>query len=660
MQHYDGRAVPSARCALVQMTRMKVRLSLLASLVVALPTLLTVASSAAEDDGFFGGGFQFGDAVGSFDPDGATLGVNGPFVGRYRADYSAVATAIATSPQPAPGESTGITLRAGVGYRFDFGARGPGLVFGEGSSTSTASISGGGDDPRKHTANAGGGGALFGLGYSSASSAGIDSAGTRSESRSFQLIMPIGGAQTFSIGDNTSVRASAGREANYPESTATASAESEWAFVYVRNPQPPVINASSCSSFDTRNGPVIVLIHGWYPEGRPTDNWFTRANSSIETSKHVVEWNSTTGFAGAAQALLNAREAGHALADQIVEAIQQPGCEVDLKKIHLVGHSYGAAVIDTVGMRLRTGGFGKIGQATTIEMPQRKFFGLGGPNEFVIGFNPANFENVMNIFAESFDAAGAPLQVAGRTPSNVANVALDPALLPGGGVVHSKVANKWSSLITDLTSSPLLQGPGTSQRVVGDFREGSDGELVPANFSPAEIRVQPHSKSVFDDKAIEINTSRDTSGSIEGHESPNNGGAGILSLLVDDGLPAAISGQTTVPPYADFIRFAYNFPTQGDGDTLSLHFDGQQLFFATVVESPPGEFFDSGYIGIHHLQGTTGQLSIVLDSHGAPNASFVVRDLSFYSVVPVPEPASILLLSSGLILPVAISIRRRR
>ena len=120
--------------------------------------------------------------------------------------------------------------------------------------------------------------------------------------------------------------------------------------------------------------------------------------------------------------------------------------------------------------------------------------------------------------------------------------------------------------------------------------------------------------------------------------------------------PAYLWSQVTIPQNAEFIAFEYFWDNKGDGDYLSVTFNGT-LLFNYLGTNFDGSDFILANLPIWQYSGQTGDLSFILNSVGDPNAVVRIRNMGFYTTVPeTPIPSSILLFGSGIV--ILISLKR--
>lgn len=118
----------------------------------------------------------------------------------------------------------------------------------------------------------------------------------------------------------------------------------------------------------------------------------------------------------------------------------------------------------------------------------------------------------------------------------------------------------------------------------------------------------------------------------------------------------------TFDPNAEFLSFEFAWHDVGDGDWLTLHFDDMLLYNGNGSGFERDQFFSSGFLTVGDLAGRNGQLLFSLNSVGAPNASFSIRNIvAFNGVAAVPESGTWTMLIAGFgFVGMGLRLRRRQ
>ncbi len=571
----------------------------------------------------------------------ASGGYVGPSLSPYRAAYTAFAHVTATAAPPAlPGALANTSAEVRMFSDYALLVRGPGVVIVLGSGSAAGSVTGtvnnrpdGSPLPNSAIVTAGG------LAFSPLIDhwvTGIDIMVAQDQTQSAQAVnvitIPDGREIGLRMNDGTRALARAQTDRDSGTAVTTATAEGGWTATFIPKPQRSAVSQSSCPQFDTRNGTVFILIHGWNSDN--TTPWVQKAATGIFQSHPgstimPFDWRegANTGCdlgqkrKQASRALNHARIAGRQLASQICKALSDPDCVVDLSRIHIVAHSYGGEVANTAAAELNRLGKGRIGTVTLIDIPQQLAGGVASglaPAALIADFRTENFGRVNNLVVDqSLTGVGAGLE----GDDNTANVRLNIESFSGEGLDHNRAAMYAACLFGSDPDDPALGGT----LAPGDYAESGPGvepRVTPVpegTIRPVALVPSPRASRFYDSSATRRNV--DISG--EQH------------INFCEKSPAVITTHLTVPLDADYIRFSYRVPLGGDGDSLSLQFNDELLFFADAAQTPANVRLDSGLIDIGYLQGMEGELSMVLNSTGEANAQFVVEDLGFHSAQPV-------------------------
>ena len=167
-------------------------------------------------------------------------------------------------------------------------------------------------------------------------------------------------------------------------------------------------------------------------------------------------------------------------------------------------------------------------------------------------------------------------------------------------------------------------------------------------LTPSGLReIQPLSQDVFPEDAIQSNVSRAN-------------GLGNQDVFTENS-PAVLTSVLEIPREALYVNFQYLVSGASAGDSLSLQFNDEMLFFAALPDIPQGSWIDSLFIDVSHIQGTTGVFSLVLNSDGDAGAQVIIEGLTFMGLSSnsVPEPSTMGMAVVG-ILCIHCVIRRRR
>jgi pimeloyl-ACP methyl ester carboxylesterase/Ca2+-binding RTX toxin-like protein len=572
-----------------------------------------------------------------------------PLVTPFHVSYSAQAEGNVDPAPPLPGEvrSTATAeypIKTNPGSEFFLAAQGPGVVVisGHGSvSGENNGISGGFPLFSRVSAGAGGS-ATYGRGlFDPIGSVGnwstsivlraADEPATEVKSE-LQIVEIPAARRTFRLRDSTNVRVKASVTAT-AGGPAWATAEGAWSATFIPEVLPPSveISATTCEDWDTSAGPVYVIIHGWNSNSeaewvQTTTNNIKRDNPAAKVI--LVDWRegANTGL-DVARALNNSKHAGRRVAKELIEALREEHCNIDLHQIHIIAHSYGAAVANTAAEELTRRGYGKFGQATLIDMPQHAPI-PGGEKLFVSDFKAENFDYVTNVFVTD-GLLGFGAAIPG---DNVANFDVDAANLPTAQFIpgpiphfeteHERAAFYMADLFADPDDSPLTQGPSQgNQRSVGDFVVTSQAAVQPGSVFYTSAGLQALVEQVIQSDAPRQNVSLSEQG----------------DFVFIESSPAVVTTHRTMPGDADYLHFDYSVPAAGDGDRLSLLFNDTLLFDAEAIQTPQDVFLDSMLIDVSAFRGLEGELTFFLHSVGQANAQFIVKDLQFLSVQPPPN-----------------------
>jgi hypothetical protein len=82
---------------------------------------------------------------------------------------------------------------------------------------------------------------------------------------------------------------------------------------------------------------------------------------------------------------------------------------------------------------------------------------------------------------------------------------------------------------------------------------------------------------------------------------------------------SVIASDVTIPADAAYLRILVSFPEQGDGDWLTIHFNGT-LIFSGLGSDFRGPAYHEFVLPLHQLRSTKGQLVAALNGTGNPDA----------------------------------------
>lgn len=560
-------------------------------------------------------------------------GFVGPSITSNRATYNAFVTAEAVAPTPQPyppgPDHTAVYAEGREISRYVLVVQGPGKILVHASGDVFGYVTGVGYPANMVTASAG---ANYGPYYWDAEidlrSGQVDSANNTS---TFVLDLPAS-VSSIGLSDNTLALVRAAADVNNPSADSFADAKGSWEVRFVSNLVKPTNNIicgqTNCSGLDPNAPCLFIIIHGL--DSNPTNAWVTSLRDALTSSgKSVCIWdwqqdaNSFVHVVPAAVIVNHAGDQGKLLAKRLKD------CNIDPHKVHFIAHSYGAQVANSAAKYWQEKQYGgKINSVTLIDMPQKYDLPIVGylshPIEDyvyvpILGFEADNFDHVTSVWADDVGALGLPLR-----GDNVTNVKINTLNLSGGLLVpvHNKLADYISN--PAVINSPVFAGPCSTQSPFSqDVAETSPGsfDAYQSFFPIVPTLSRIFSMPPFNDPSwIAVNTTIDAA---------NN--EAVLSEQPNTVLTASL----TIPQDADYLRFSYAVPNGGDGDSLSLQFNGEMLFYSEADQTPQGVFLDSSLICMSHLKGIQGELSFLLNSVGQTNAQFIVKDLHFYTVQPV-------------------------
>jgi len=141
--------------------------------------------------------------------------------------------------------------------------------------------------------------------------------------------------------------------------------------------------------------------------------------------------------------------------------------------------------------------------------------------------------------------------------------------------------------------------------------------------------------------------------------------AGVSQAQLVEHSPAYLWSDITIPLDAQFLTFDYNWVDKGDGDYLSLYFNGELVANILGLDFTGTDFQTIGPISLFDLAGQTGELLFMLNSVGDPNADVQIGNLAFISGLPVapdpaPEPSSLMVFAGGIFILLGTLARTRR
>jgi pimeloyl-ACP methyl ester carboxylesterase len=541
-----------------------------------------------------------------------------PVLNPYYLKYSAHARALADPPVPfsffdgrserAPNSGTTLT-------RYIVEAIGPGHVLVSGGGTASGGAIGatwiGG---RTHADVTGGGGVSWNNGASNVNwrvSLALTNGmvGSSNSSKSVLLEIP---PQTFTLmlSDSSSADVEA-VSTTVLDGLSQGDGSGKWEISF----HPVVVSPSNtlnCSQLNTTGRRVYILIHGWR-SSRDTA-WITNMEQALKADDpdaSVVKFDWRAGAdASAAKALNNANDAGRQLAYELLNLKQNLGCGIDFSKIQVIAHSYGAAVANAAGRELANSGYGVVGEATILEMPQQH--GLISPDEpvFIRDFDARNFLHVTSLAITDDSLGGFGARISGDNVLNIRMNRLNFALLIPPFTSHEQLALYASH------PAPFNFIRHTDVRQTGDFRETVSGVMIEGEI-PTARAIETSRGRVYDRDSAQYNVAFVTD-----H---------LLNLETHS--PSIISHFSSIASNIDYIHFAYKAIKTQNGDTLTFTFGTNVLFTKAFSGQSSNEYGDSGLIDVSFIQGAAADnLTLMLNSAGTNSSSVVVSNPQLVSI----------------------------
>jgi len=386
------------------------------------------------------------------------------------------------------------------------------------------------------------------------------------------------------------------------------------------------------ASIAARDAGSVVLMYNWLDDSATVTSLSDNSNKALSEAKQS-RWKTDIN--------------GVRLSDALAAACDLKGTFSG--KLHLVGHSHGARVATEAALELQRNGV-SVEHLTLLDSPDRalNWFMRGADNQLDNELAKLDYGRESGkTFIENYYSllGGKYIDQFGH----IVNIQLKPIdgwIAPGESHDYPKPwygkANISGSGEIGLAWSPLL----------GTYYQGLDNHYV------QDWEVAP---GVFDSfRELVLRSETETIGP----DYREKYSLGYLSLLTEGDVVTTATGATLTehsPAYWDLLftkgaddislEFEYQFLSGGDGDELGIWIDGELRFLMSGYLVGSDNY--NSIIDISDLNSGAHVMTVALHSYGETNASVYVGE---FTVVAVPEPASLLLMIFGGLAP----LRRKR
>jgi len=391
--------------------------------------------------------------------------------------------------------------------------------------------------------------------------------------------------------------------------------------------------------------PTVVITHGWQPcsdyEGTPPA-WQPEMRDAIRDrlarsgeAANLLTFTWPDAFTGScigtdpatvlanlwldlqvasAYVPYNGQALGDALADQL-----EPSCRNTDCRIQLVGHSLGTLVNAEAAKVLTQRGI-EVDQVTLLDPA------LGGTR-----FSEKDFRRLLppypavhwvdNYIATEPIVPGAP----------VIGQPIPPAALDGGFSVPTDHLGIVDAYLDTIQQEAERRGfyYSTALAEAGAFLP-DDQRPEPSKWLPVAVRPGLVSRlpGLLSDA---VQTGWEVATGTVREELLSLGPIAVTALVLYEASDSAIELPVTIPDQADVLRFKLAFVEPGDGDWLTVSFDGDLLYsFRGDLFADSADPSNPQVVGVEiplaGLQGSSGDLEVRLNSTGVVNAVFGVSD----------------------------------